>query len=69
MIISMNATVCGDMNHGEKRQHKIVSSNAAQMSVANESEPLPARLSHLRISAIQLEPSSIRSQWTCQILT
>jgi len=28
MIISMNATVCGDMNHGQKRQHKIVSSNA-----------------------------------------
>jgi hypothetical protein len=27
MIISMNATVCGDMNHGEERRHKIVGSN------------------------------------------
>ena len=27
MIISMNATVCGDMNHGEKRQFKIAGSD------------------------------------------
>jgi len=27
MIISMNATVCGDMNHGEKRQNKIAGSD------------------------------------------
>jgi hypothetical protein len=26
MIISMNARVCGDMNHGEKRQNKIAGS-------------------------------------------
>ena len=27
MIISMNATVCGGMNHGEERRHKIVGSD------------------------------------------
>jgi hypothetical protein len=27
MIISMNATVCGDTNHGEKRQFKIAGSD------------------------------------------
>jgi len=30
MIIQVNATVCGDMNHGQKRQHRIVSSNAPE---------------------------------------
>jgi len=27
MIIWINATVCGDMNHGEKRQFKIAGSD------------------------------------------
>jgi hypothetical protein len=34
MIISMNATVCGDMNHGEKRQFKIAGQRLGEEGAA-----------------------------------
>jgi streptomycin 6-kinase len=35
------------------------------VSFANESEPLPSRLSHLRVSAIEVEPSSVTRHAAC----
>ncbi len=35
------------------------------VSFANESEPLPPRLSHLRVSAIEVEPSSVTRRAAC----